>query len=153
MSLQSQVFAPVAGFPTAGPALPALPANAAAGVSNAIGRLDAHDFFGAPGATGVVNEHGWRVDRQNAPAGFTNLSVQLNGVGAPSTVATVLVPTALNIAPDLGGPAAQPFAARIAELQRVVRNALEQSFASWVAPAPGAPAHITRFVVSGTFSA
>ena len=154
MALQTQNWNPgvgvAAAFPNAGPALPALPGNAQAQVSNAIGQLN--DLFGGPGPTNVVDVFGWRIDRQNAPAGFVNLSVQRNGVGAPSTVASVFVPVGLNIAPGPGGPLAQPFAARIRELERAVRRGLEESFATWVA-APGAPAQITRREVVGAFSA
>ncbi|MEJ0004726.1 MAG: hypothetical protein WDN30_16455 [Pararobbsia sp.] len=109
-------------------------------------------LFGGIGTTNVANVFNWRIDRQNAPAGFVNLSVQRNGVGAPSTVASVFVPTALNIAPGPGGPAAQPHAARMSELLGAVRHGLEQSFAS-LAPNPGGGNVITRFEVFGTFSA
>ncbi len=154
MPLLTQNWNPAPGvavaFPNVGPALPALPANAQAEVSNAIGQLTAVHFFGAVGPTNVVNVFNWRIDRQNAPAGFVNLSVQRNGAGAPSTVASVFVPVALNIAPGPGGPFAQPHAARISELERAVRRGLEESFATWVA---GPPAQITRREVVGAFSA
>ncbi len=151
MALQTQNWAP-GGVVSVGPALPALPAHAQAEVSNAIGLLNTNDFFGAPGPTGVANVYGWRIDRQNAPPGFVNLSVQRNGVGAPSTVASVFVPVGLNIAPGPGGLMAQPFVARISELQRAVRRGLEESFATWLA-LPGPAAQITRREVAGTFSA
>jgi hypothetical protein len=161
MALQTRNWAPVGGvaaaFPNVGPALPALPVNAADDVSNVIGQLNVGHFFGALGNTGVDDaQRGWRIDRQNAPAGFVNLSVQRNGVGSPSTVASVFVPVSLNIAPGAGGPMAQPFAARISELERAVRRGLEESFQTWNAvPGPGgaAAAQITRREVAGTFSA
>jgi hypothetical protein len=155
MPLMTQDKLDAFGNPETGPALPApLPANAHAEVSNAIGQLQSNHIFGAPGPTNVVNVFGWRIDRQNAPGGFTNLSVQRNGVPAPSTVASVFVPAALNIGPGPGGPAAQPFAARIHELLRAVRRGLEESFATYavVAP-PAAAAQITRKEVTGNFSA
>ena len=37
----------------------------------------------------------WRLDRQNPPSGFVNLQIQKNGVGNPSSVCGVLVPTLL----------------------------------------------------------
>lgn len=153
MPLQTQNWNNPAGAPPTGPAWPTNPNVHLTEIQNAIGAATAVDFFGALGPTSVVNVHGWRIDRQNAPAGFTNVSVQRNGVPAPSTVATVFVPANLNIAPGPGGPAAQPFAARVAELERAVRRGLEESLATWVAAVPGQPAHITRRVVTGAFSA
>lgn len=153
MALQTQNWNPAVGIaaahPSVGPALAALHAGAQAEVSNAIGQLTA--IFGGLGPTNVVNVHGWRIDRQNAPTGFVNLSVQRNGVvGAPSTVASVFVPVALNVGPGPGGPLVQPHPARMSELERSVRRGLEESFASWVA---GPPAVITRREVFGTYSA
>jgi len=155
MALQTQNWNVVAGgLPPTGPAWPAFTAAThTTEIQNAIGSATSIDFFGQPGPTSVVNVHGWRIDRQNAPAGYSNVSVQRNGAPAPSTVASVFVPDNLNIAPGPGGPTAQPFAARIAELERAVRRGLEESLATWVAAAPGQPAHITRKMVTGTFSA
>ncbi|MGQ5524483.1 hypothetical protein ACUHMQ_14655 [Chitinimonas sp. PSY-7] len=149
MSLTTRNWVTQAGYPQTGPALPTLPPAAQAGVSNAIGELQANQLFGLPGPTNVTGTYGWRIDRQNAPAGFVNLSVQRNGVGAPSTVASVFLPTTFNIAPGPGGPAAQPFASRISELLRAVRRGLEESFATYVA---GPPAQITRKEITGNFS-
>lgn len=129
----------------------------AAQVSNAIGQLDAVQIFGAPGPTNVVNVFNWRIDRQNAGPNFVNLSVQRNNVDAPSTVASVFVPTNLNIAPPgpaAGAGAAAAHAARIAELLRNVRRGLEESLATRVAAAGGAPGMvINRAEVTGAYSA
>jgi len=144
-----------------GPALPAnaMPAHAGAEVSNAIGRITPGNMFGAPGGVpGLQDIYGWRVDRQNAPANTINLSVQRNGGGAPNTVASVFVPTRYNLAPPpphAGAGAQNAFNARMAELKRAVRRGLEESFASYAAPA--APPHpnarvISRFEVTGNFS-
>jgi hypothetical protein len=123
-------------------------------------------MFGAVGGIpGLGNIFGWRVDRQNAPGGFVNISVQRNGVGAPSTVASVMVPGNLNIAPPgahLGAAATVQYNARIRELVRAVRRGLEESFATYALPAGappmmgGAPNQartISRFEVHGNFSA
>ncbi|HEU4562257.1 MAG TPA: hypothetical protein VFS20_30790 [Longimicrobium sp.] len=145
-----------------GPALPAnhMPAHAATEVSNAIGRITAGNMFGPPGGIpGLQHIFGWRVDRQNAPGNTINLSVQRNGIGAPSTVASVFVPTRYNLAPP--PPHADPgavdaFHARMRELERAVRRGLEESFVSYAAPAAPPHAHarvISRFEVTGDFSA
>lgn len=153
MALLTQNWAGSTAHPQRGPALPALPGGAAAQVSNAIGQLQSNSIFGTPGPTNVTNVFNWRIDRQNAPAGYVNVSVQRNGAGAPSTVASVFVPTSLNIAPGPGGPTAQPFAARVAELLRAVRRGLEESFASHNNPGgPGAVATVMRREVTGGFS-
>jgi hypothetical protein len=162
MALQTRVWAGGAG-----PALPAnlLGANAGTEISNAIGRVTAGNMFGAPGGIpGLGNIYGWRVDRQNAPGGFINVSIQRNGVGAPSTIASVFVPGAYNAAAPgahLGAGALVQYNARNRELERAVRRGLEQSFATYALPA-GAPAMlggavnnaraITRFEVHGAFS-
>ena len=72
-------------------------------------------------------------------------------MGAPSAVASVFVPTALNIAPGPGGLAAQPFAAQMNEPLRAARRGLEESFASY-AVAAGNTATIDRRQVAGAFS-
>ena len=139
--------------PNTGPALAALThATGPDGVSDAIILVNAGNMFGQPTSNAAQTVY-WRVDRQNAPGGFSNVSVQRNGVGAPSTVASVFVPAVLNVAPPPPGNQAQAtaYAARISELERVTRNALVQSFASY-APLAGA-AVITRFQVTGNFSA
>jgi hypothetical protein len=152
MPLQTQAWVGAVGHPQVGLALPApLPAGAAAEVSNAIGQLATNNFFGAPGPTNVTNVFNWWIDRQTAPTGYVNISVQRNGVGAPSTVASVFVPAALNIAPGPGGPAAQPFAARIKELERAVRRGLEESFASYAVgpPADGSGRQFFKLIRAG----
>lgn len=154
MALTTQNWAGTAAHPQQGPALCPLPRNAGPEVSNAVGRLDSTHIFGQPGATNVTNIFNWRIDRQNAPAGFVNVSVQRNGVGAPSTVASVFVPTNLNIAPGQGGAAEQPHAARIHELLRAVRRGLEESFATHMVVDGKPPtATIVRRQVTGSFSA
>ncbi len=144
-----------------GPALPAnqLGANAAHEISNAIGRITAANMFGGVGGIpGLQNIFGWRVDRQNAPGNFINISVQRNNVGAPSTIASVFVPIAYNQAPpgvNAGPGAMVGYQARMRELERAIRRGLEQSFASYAAPAapPNANARsIHRFEVNGNFS-
>jgi len=149
-------------MPGTGPALGAalMPAHAGAEVSNAIGRITAGNMFGAPGGVpGLQNIFGWRVDRQNAPGGTVNLSIQRNGAAAPSTVASVFVPVRYNLAPpppNAGQGAVDAFHARMRELERTVRRGLEESFVSYAPPA--APPHagarvISRFEVDGNFSA
>lgn len=154
MPLITQNWAGAGVFPQAGPALPGpLIADARAQVSNAIGTLQVSDIFGNLGSTSVTNIYGWRIDRQNAPAGYVNLCVQKNGVGAPSTVASVFVPITFNIAPGPNGLTAQPFAARISELMRAVRRGLEESFATYQIIGNPPAAQITRKEVTGNFSA
>jgi hypothetical protein len=122
------------------------------GAQSAIGHINAANIFGPHPATIVPDIQGWRVDRQAPPPNHVNLSVQRNGVGAPSTVATVFVPTRLNIAPPHGGVNDPVYRARIRELERVTRNGLEQSLAShqqvrdhgW---------YIYRYQIQGDFSA
>lgn len=144
-----------------GPALPAnlLGANAATGISNAIGRITAGNMFGAVGGIhGLQDIFGWRVDRQNGPGGVVNISIQRNGVGAPSTVASVFVSGNYNQAgpgANAGAGAQVAYAARLRELERAVRRGLEQSFASYTVPLapPNANARvITRYQVNGQFS-
>ena len=141
--------------PLPGPAYAA--AVVAAEISNAIGQLSVVQVFGAPGPTNVINVFNWRIDRQNAPAGFVNLSVQRNGVNAPSTIASVFVPTALNVAPpgpNAGQGAVDAHNARMSELLRNVRRGLEESAASRVAAPGGAPGMIiNRSEVFGAYSA
>jgi hypothetical protein len=140
----------VAGAGATGPALPApLPPNSAPQIANAVGQVNAGNMFGAPG-TFIPNVFNWRVDRQNAPGGQVNVSVQRNNVGAPSTIASVFVPTALNLAP---GPNAAVNLARTRELERTVRRGLELSLASHAAGAAPGAFVITRFIVNGAYSA
>jgi hypothetical protein len=107
-------------------------------------------MFGAPG-TFIANVFNWRVDRENAPGGQVNVSVQRNNVGAPSAVASVFVPAVLNVAP---GPNAAVNHARARELERAVRRGLELSFASHIpAPPPPGAYVITRYIVNGAYSA
>lgn len=162
MALQTRVWALGTG-----PALPAnqLGANAGAEISNAIGQVTAGNMWGGIGTlAGLGNIFAWRVDRQMAPANFINISVQRNGVGAPSTIASVFVPTIYNLAVPgvhLGGAATLQYNARIRELERAVRRGMEASFATYALPAGapamlgGAPNHarcISRFEVHGNFS-
>jgi len=162
MALQTRVWAGGAG-----PALPAnlLGANAATEISNAIGKITAGNMFGQVGGIpGLGNIFNWRVDRQNAPVGFINVSVQRNGVGAPSTIASVFVPGAYNAAAPgahLGAAALTQYNARNRELERAVRRGLELSFATYALPAGQAPVQggapnnaraISRYEVHGAFS-
>lgn len=145
-----------------GPALPAnkLNSDAAQQISNAIGKITAGNMFGQVGGIkGLEDIYGWRVDRQNAPTGQINISIQRNNVDAPSTVASVFVPVRFNLAPPK--PNAEQgekdrFQARIKELERTVRRGLEQSFMSYAAPLPAPTPNtriINRFEVTGDFSA
>jgi hypothetical protein len=140
------------GASTTGPAWRGpMPATAAQQISNIVGTIKAGDMFGQPKSHIVPDMFGWRVDRQNAPSGEVNISVQRNDVPSPSTVASVFVPGALNVAPAPNPMTAQ---ARKKELERAVRNGLERSFASYAAaPAPPGGFVITRFRVSGSYSA
>jgi len=163
MPLATRVFAGGAG-----PALAAnlLGARAAAEISNAIGQVTAGNMFGLPGGIpGLQNIFGWRVDRQNAPGGFINVSVQRNGVtGQPSSIASVFVPGAYNIGvpgAHLGPAALVQYNARKRELERAVRRGLEQSFASYALPLGQQPLQagqpnnaraVSRYEVHGTFS-
>jgi hypothetical protein len=144
------------GASATGPAIRGPVANLHTQVSNAIGALKANQIFGGHPATMVADVFGWRVDRQNPPAGHVNISVQKNNVGAPSTIATVFVPTNLNQAPplptDLPGKVAHD--ARMKELERATRKGLEMSFASHAQLlGQGAGYVITRYKVTGSFSA
>ena len=87
----------VTGTGATGPALAGNLANRHSEVSNAIGQLKANQIFGGHPATMIANVFEWRVDRQTPPPNNVNISVQRNNVGAPSTVASVFVPTALNV--------------------------------------------------------
>lgn len=162
MALKTRVWAGGAG-----PALPVnqLGANASAGISNAIGRVTAGNMFGTPGTIpGLGDIFGWRVDRQNAPGGFINVSIQRNGVGAPSTVASVFVPGSYNTAAPGAhiGPAAMvQYTAHNRELERAVRRGLEESFATYALPLGAPPMlggkpnnsrSISRYEVYGSFS-
>ncbi len=152
----------------AGPALPAnlMVANAGAQISNAIGMITAANMFGAVGGIPALqNIFNWRVDRQNAPGGFVNISVQRNGVPAPSTVASVFVPGTYTIGrsgpPARAGGAQRSTRPVAGELERAVRHGLEQSFATYGLPLGAPPMmagqpnnnrSISRFEVTGTFS-
>ena len=144
-----------------GPALPAntLPGTAQEEISNAIGLVTAANMFGRLGTiSGLEDIYGWRVDRQNAPGDMINISVQRNDVGAPSTVASVFVPTKYLLAPPTVGAkdsVKQGYKARQRELERAVRRGLEDSFGSYEAPKnpPNVNARIIyRYEVSGEFS-
>lgn len=156
MALQTRVWAGGAG-----PALAANHANAntAREVANAIGMISRANMFGAVGGIpGLQAVNGWRVDRQNAPGGFINISVQRNGVPAPSTIASVFVPGAYNVAPPgVHATAGEVYAygAKMRELERAVRRGLEASLASYAAPVPAALPNarvINRQEVWGNFS-
>jgi hypothetical protein len=126
-----------------------LPANAAQQVSNIVGTITASVVFGQPKSHIVPDMFGWRVDRQNAPSGEVNISVQRNDVPSPSTVASVFIPGTLNVAPGTNMVTTQ---ARSRELARALRDGLERSSASRAAAlAPPNSFVITRFRVSGTY--
>jgi hypothetical protein len=149
-------------FPQHGPAFPQLPAAAARDVPFAISRLEHGDLFGKVGGINrLQNERGgWRIDRQNAPSGYINISVQRNGADSPSTVASVFIPDGLNISAPRPGTDQTAYLARVRELQRQARHGLENSFASFLVTATAnhrgvvipTTARITRFQVFGNFS-
>ncbi len=139
------------GASTTGPAWKGpLPGAAAQQISNIVGTITASVVFGQPKSHIVPDMFGWRVDRQNAPSGEVNISVQRNDVPSPSTIASVFIPGTLNVAPAANPVTSQ---ARNKELERALRKGLEQSFRSYAAaPAPPNSFVITRFRVSGNYS-
>ena len=126
-------------------------------VQYVIGQVDHANMFGGHPATFIPNsDGGWRVDRQNPPEGYVNISVQRNGINPPSTIATVFVPVNLNIDPPLADASENmlhAYSARMRELDRVTRRGLEQSLASHRERGNRTDWEIIRFEVIGDFSA
>ncbi|MEZ5354185.1 MAG: hypothetical protein R2762_16230 [Bryobacteraceae bacterium] len=102
------------------------------GAGAACSLVDAGSYVGAIGT--IKQNAMWRVDRQNPPVGKTNLQIQKNGVGNPSTIACCLVPDAL--ATQIGnlhappGPFLDQANARFSELTRAIHSGLSQSVGS-----------------------
>ena len=137
---------------------PALPgANAHHGAHDAISHANAGNYSGGIGT--IYTAGNWRVDRQAPTATHDNIQIQRNGVGAPSSIACLLIPTALSAqvggihAPGEAGLRAR---ARYAELTRAIHAGLNLSLRTrYLRPAgPGQPAAwvVHVFVLSGTFS-
>ena len=95
-------------------------------ITNAIARVTHANIFGSPGTVDKGTDIGYRVDRQNSDGTCVNVSIQKNDVGAPSTVASVMVPTRYNLAFTVGADRTI-FDARNQELQRKVRQGLIDS--------------------------
>jgi hypothetical protein len=55
-----------------------------------LAKLEVTDIAGNSGT--IITEGNWRIDRQNPTKTASNIQVQMNGIGNPSTVAGVLVP-------------------------------------------------------------
>jgi hypothetical protein len=71
--------------------VPALPETTSAHDALSVAKLvDGENFYG--GLRTIVTRNGWRIDRQKCKSTHTNLQIQRNGVGFPSSVACVLVP-------------------------------------------------------------
>jgi hypothetical protein len=113
-----------------------------------------------PGSIGTIGQNAdWRVDRQSPPVGMTNLQIQKNSVGNPSTIAACLVPNnlnpgAVNLPP---GPLKDRATARFSELTRAIHSGLSQSVGSRRMDPTAAPNQVAMevqiFKVQGTFSA
>jgi hypothetical protein len=104
------------------------------GATNTIAMLTGRAVFGHFGQGGeLVSTKDWRIDRQKNIAGKgdapgkSNLQLQKNNVGRPSTVACLIVPDVYLFGID--GPDA---ANRDAELTRVIRHGLNSSLTSWI---------------------
>jgi hypothetical protein len=131
--------------------------GATTGAGAACSLVDAGNF---PGSIGTINQNAdWRMDRQSPPAGMTNLQIQKNGVGSPSTIACCLVPN--NLVPgninQFPGPARDQARARFTELTRMIHSGLTQSVGSRrmkaSAQANQVLMEVRIYQVQGTFSA
>ena len=126
-----------------------------AGAGGACSLVDAGNY---PGNIGTIAQNPtWRVDRQNPPAGQTNLQIQKNGVGNPSTIACCLVPNIL--AQQMGNvndPVMQrqlTARARFAELTRAIHTGLSRSVGSRrPSPRHRGQMEVQAFLVQGQFS-
>lgn len=130
-----------------------------AGAGAACSLVDAGNYSGAIGTIGRTAD--WRVDRQVPPADVTNLQIQRNGVGNPSTIACCLVPN--NLGPLIGnlhappGPIRDRAQARFSELTRMIHRGLSLSIGSRRMNAAAQRGQtlmeVEVFRVQGTFSA
>lgn len=126
-----------------------------AGAGTSCSLVDAGNY---PGSIGTIAQNAaWRMDRQNPPAGQTNLQIQKNGVGNPSTIACCLVPNTL--AQQVGNVNDRNVAnqvkarARFAELTRAIHSGLSRSVGSRRnSPAHRGQMEIQAFRVQGNFS-
>lgn len=129
--------------------------GAITGAGAACSLLNAGNY---PGGIGMIAQNAtWRVDRQNPPPNRTNLQIQRNGVGNPSTIACCLVPD--NLAGQVGNLHAQGALqirarARFSELTRAIHSGLSQSVGSR-RPREGhlGQMEVQVFQVGGHFSA
>ncbi len=105
----------------------------------AINALEYHHLWRGPGT--AIRSGTVRIDLQGyTTAGQMNLQVQINGVGAPSTVATVLVAATCQALP----PPSQRGGPQQIEIVRVIKSALFNSLHDFEQANP----HI--WLVSGT---
>jgi hypothetical protein len=65
-------------------------------IKTLINKLDVTEISGSIGT--IIKDAHWRIDRQSPTSTASNIQVQMNGVGNPSTVAGVLVPDILTAA-------------------------------------------------------
>jgi hypothetical protein len=127
-----------------GPSLPRQPSRGE--VHAAIAALDINDIFNRRG-TIVRDVRGWRIDIQNSSGEYINISVQRNSVGAPSTVASVMVPCLFR--PDTSSDKVVTDA-RSKELSRAVKKALIASLDTY--NSRNGKGEITRKEIVGRFS-
>lgn len=120
---------PFVSIPEPAP-VPALPSNVASRTwpTVVIMLLDAGNYAAAPGQIGtIVRSEEWRADRQRGMADYVNIQIQRQGVGAPSTVACLLVPRNLQqfrpkeMAPPGRAPSAEN---RFRELTHAIQTGL-----------------------------
>ncbi len=127
------------------------------GVGAACSVVTAANYPGNIGTIGHSTGGGWRVDRQNPPAGMVNLQIQRNGAPNPSTIGCVIVPIALSGQvgnPHMpAGPQQVRAHARFSELTRAIHNGLSQSVGSRrLNAAHRGEMQIQVFEVQGEFS-
>ncbi len=131
------------------------------GCLNALSVPDAGNYVGGIGNIGHSPNGLWRVDRQNPPAGMSNLQIQRNGAPNPSTAACVHVPNAYSaqignvhvIPQNPWGQAGNPAWSRQQELTRAIRNGLRLSAATHGAnPVHPGQFRIQVYRVQGNFS-
>lgn len=99
-----------------------------------LNKLDVSDIAGQSGT--IISEGNWRIDRQNPTTDASNIQIQKNGVGNPSSVAGVLVPDILTVALTSAPRGLEQdarerlFGSRMSELYKVVYGALVMSAAT-----------------------
>ena len=135
---------------------PSLPGSTAyKGAHHAITLVDASNYIGRPGTIGRSN--GWRADRQRPMPKHINLQIQKDNVGAPSSIAVVLVPK--DLAGQVGALVSTSQAvktsatARFGELTRAIHKGLNESLKSRrLKPGTTNKWEMKVFEVYGTFS-